>query len=51
MKKPLQFIPLILLALLLTACTPEKGPQETTQTPTVENVFTHPSTTAPDSAE
>ena len=49
MKKTRQFIPLILLALLLTACTPEKGPQETTQTPTVENVFTQPSTTAPDS--
>ena len=48
MKKTWIF--LILLALLLTACTPEKGPQETTQTPTVENVFTHPSTTAPDSS-
>lgn len=48
MKKTRQFIPLILLALLLTACTPEKGPQETTQTPTVENVFTQPSTTAPE---
>ena len=47
MKKTWIF--LILLALLLTACTPEKGPQETTQTPTVENVFTQPSTTAPDS--
>ena len=46
MKKTWIF--LILLALLLTACTPEKGPQETTQTPTVENVFTQPSTTAPD---
>ena len=49
MKKTRQFIPLILLALLLTACAPEKAPQETTQTPTVENVFTQPSTTAPDS--
>ena len=49
MKKTRKIIPLILLALLLTACTPEKGPQETTQTPTVENVFTQPSTTAPDS--
>ena len=39
---------LILVALLLTACAPEKAPQETTQTPTVENVFTQPSTTAPD---
>ena len=39
---------LILVALLLTACAPEKGPQETTQTPTVENVFPQPSTTAPD---
>ena len=48
MKKTRQIIPLILMALLLTACTPEKGPQETTQTPTVENVFTQPSTTAPD---
>ena len=47
MKKTWIF--LILLTLLLTACTPEKGPQETTQTPTVENVFTQPSTTAPDS--
>ena len=46
MKKTWIF--LILLALLLTACTPEKGPQETTQTPTVENVFTQPSTTAPE---
>ena len=40
---------LILVALLLTACAPEKGPRETTQIPTVENVFTQPSTTAPDS--
>ncbi len=47
MKKTWIF--LILVALLLTACTPEKGPRETTQTPTVENVFTQPSTTAPDS--
>ena len=37
---------LILLALLLTACAPEKGPRETTQIPTVENVFTQPSTTS-----
>ena len=46
MKKT--WIALILLTLLLTACAPEKAPQETTQTPTVENVFTQPSTTAPD---
>ena len=39
----------LILVALLTACTPEKAPQETTQTPTVENVFTQPSTTAPDS--
>ena len=37
---------LILVALLLTACAPEKGPRETTQIPTVENVFTQPSTTS-----
>ena len=39
---------LLAVMLLLTACAPEKAPQETTQTPTVENVFTQPSTTAPD---
>ena len=44
MKKTWIF--LILLTLLLTACTPEKGPQETTQSPTVENVFTQPSPTS-----
>ena len=44
MKKTWIF--LILLALLLTACAPEKGPRETTQIPTVENVFTQPSTTS-----
>ena len=46
MKKAWIFL---ILVALLTACTPEKAPQETTQTPTVENVFTQPSTTAPDS--
>ena len=43
MKKAWIFL---ILVALLTACAPEKAPQETTQTPTVENVFTQPSTTS-----
>ena len=51
MNKKNYWILTVVLALLLAACTPEKGPRETTQNPTVENVFTQPSTTVTEPGE